>query len=264
MSRRPSSTAEATVARERVSPIPACAARTSSRLAFSPRPGLTSLARLPLAHRFARLLSARLVPGSYFYELARTRHLDGVVGREVKGGARQVVLLGAGYDTRPYRLGCLGRGVRVFEVDLPAISAEKRRRVAKALGGLPGHVTYVVGDLEQGGVHALLAAAGWDPLERTLVLWVGVSMYASADAVAGVLCFAARCAPGSALVFDYAYADAVEDRSAYPGLDRFRSYVARRGEPLTHGIERGALAALLAEHGLGLEADLGPRDLERL
>ena len=56
--------------------------------------------------------------GSYYLELARTRHMDAVVHAEVAAGIGQLVLLGAGYDSRAYRMPEL-EGVRTFEVDHP-------------------------------------------------------------------------------------------------------------------------------------------------
>ena len=49
----------------------------------------------------------------------RTRHIDDVLTESLRGGATQVVILGAGLDSRAYRFGEALRGVRVFELDLP-------------------------------------------------------------------------------------------------------------------------------------------------
>jgi methyltransferase (TIGR00027 family) len=59
---------------------------------------------------------------------ARTRFLDDLVVDAIASGVRQVVLLGAGLDARAFRLPWPG-GVRVFELDTPAMLAFKQRVV---------------------------------------------------------------------------------------------------------------------------------------
>jgi methyltransferase (TIGR00027 family) len=73
----------------------------------------------------------------------RTRYIDDALARAVNGGARQVVILGAGFDSHAYRCQELLAGVRVFEVDRPATQALKRQRVDAVLGGPPRNLTYV-------------------------------------------------------------------------------------------------------------------------
>ena len=87
----------------------------------------------------------------------RTRVIDGEVAHAIGHGTAQVVLLGTGYDGRALRFG--GGTVRWFEVDLPAVQADKRQRLG-ALGIEPGGVTYVGFDLQRGDLGAALHAAG--------------------------------------------------------------------------------------------------------
>jgi methyltransferase (TIGR00027 family) len=70
----------------------------------------------------------------------RTRHIDDVVDNGLKTGISQIVNLGAGLDSRAYRIDALRSG-RVFELDLPATQEYKKKRVREILGSLPGHVT---------------------------------------------------------------------------------------------------------------------------
>ena len=67
----------------------------------------------------------------------RTRHIDDVVEDSLKTGIRQIVNLGAGLDSRAYRIDALRSG-RVFELDLPATQEYKKNRVRELLGSLPG------------------------------------------------------------------------------------------------------------------------------
>ena len=66
------------------------------------------------------------VPGGYYFHIARTKHIDEMLERAIGGGIQQLVILGAGYDSRPYRFARQLEGVRVFEVDQPATQARKK------------------------------------------------------------------------------------------------------------------------------------------
>src|SRR4051812_40451363 len=83
---------------------------------------------LPGLRHLARLFYNRLVPGMYLYHQARTKHFDDLLLADL-GKIRQVVILGAGLDTRPYRFVSRLAGVRVFEVDHPGTGAWKRSRL---------------------------------------------------------------------------------------------------------------------------------------
>lgn len=64
----------------------------------------------------------------FYYATARTKHMDSVLLKELKSGAKQVVIMGAGYDTRAFRFYRDFPKVRFFEVDLPVMVTDKKSR----------------------------------------------------------------------------------------------------------------------------------------
>ena len=76
----------------------------------------------------------RARPAAPLYVAVRTAFLDAEVRRLTSAafGLGQVVILGAGLDTRAARFA--QDGVRFFEVDHPATQADKRRRVSEIEG----------------------------------------------------------------------------------------------------------------------------------
>ena len=104
----------------------------------------------------------------------RSRLAEDAAKAAVAAGVRQIVVLGAGFDTFAYRLEPR-EGLRVFELDHPATQAEKRRRLAAAGIAEPPHAVYVAHDFDHGSFTAALAASGHDPGARTFVLWLGVT-----------------------------------------------------------------------------------------
>lgn len=205
----------------------------------------------------------RVAPGGYCYAIARTRHFDEALMAAVKDGAEQVVLLGAGYDSRPLRFARQLERARVFEVDHPGTQARKKQILADKVGPLPANVTLVSCDFTRQSLKTELARAGFDSARRTIFLWEGVSYYLPLEAVADVLAFVAGCAPGSAIVFDYALRSFVDgDTSTYGGRQVAR-WLKDIGEPFLFGLDAGETSAFLTRHGLAAISDLGPVDLER-
>lgn len=132
----------------------------------------------------------------------RTAPIDSAVRDAIAGGARQVVILGAGYDGRAWRMPELA-GVPVFEVDHPATQGAKRSHVHE-LPEPRGIVTFVPIDFERESLGSVLDRAGHDPSLPTCWVWEGVVMYLTRDAMRATLAaIAERSAPGSTLIVNY-------------------------------------------------------------
>lgn len=201
-------------------------------------------------------------PGSYAYFLARTRFIDGCLLEALEAGSEQLVILGAGYDSRAHRFERALRGVAVFEVDLPEIQAAKRNRL-RALSAEPrANLRYVALDFDVNGLEAALEEAGFDPDRRSLFIWEGVSYFLEARAVRDVLDFVGRrTRRGSAIAFDYALASFVAgDHGTYGGAQIAR-WIERHDEPFRFGLDPNETASFLRERGLALLADLGPEEI---
>jgi methyltransferase (TIGR00027 family) len=223
----------------------------------------TALVKVPLVRRLTPRLFERLLPGGFWFETARTRHMDQVLLAEVGAGASQVVILGAGLDSRAYRLRDELAPVAVFEVDHPVTAAVKRERLEAVFGARPGHVRYVEVDFNREDLAERLAAHGFDREARSIVLWSGVTPYLEEEGVASTLeWFAAGTGPGSAICFDYLWREVVDGDDSYYGARQLRARVEASGEPFRFGIPRGRTAEFVDRFGLVLEEDLGPEDAQ--
>ncbi|MEV6138292.1 SAM-dependent methyltransferase [Nocardia sp. NPDC051990] len=187
------------------------------------------------------------------YEVsARTWFFDAAVDRYLPDVA-QFVILGAGFDTRTYRLPTDTR-VRVFEVDSPQTQMVKRKTLEKAGIGSTG-VTFVPADFEKEDWLACLTTAGFDPGQRTLFLWEGVTMYLDRAAVEDTLRKIASTANGSVVAFDYFTTEAFQSRALFWRYGRATTKAA--GEVFKFGVDstppsRERLAELLRSCGLSL------------
>ena len=164
-------------------------------------------------------LLERRMPGTYGGMVCRTRYLDDVVMASVSTGIRNIVIVGAGFDTRPYRLE-LGAAVRVFELDLPAMIEAKKQRVTQVLGKLPGHVTYIAMDFDSEDLSAALTREGLDQQARVILILEGVTQYIGKPAVESMLRFVARRPRGSEAVFTYVLKEVIDGTSKALGADQ--------------------------------------------
>jgi methyltransferase (TIGR00027 family) len=132
----------------------------------------------------------------------RTATIDNAVREAIAGGARQLVILGAGYDGRAWRIPELA-GVEVFEVDHPATQGSKRAH-ANELPPPIGTITFVSIDFERESLDSVLDRAGHDPGLPTCWIWEGVVMYLTRDTMRATLGdIARRSVRGSTLIVNY-------------------------------------------------------------
>lgn len=197
-------------------------------------------------------------PGARTSAVARTRLIDDWVTSVVTDGTRQVVILGAGFDSRAWRLPALAE-IPVFEVDHPATSREKRRLLAKA-GLAPDRIIQVAIDFDRDSLAEALAEHGLDKTRRTFVIWEGVTNYLTAEAVGSVLRWMSGFVHGSALAFTYVHAQVLKDPASFDGGERIVALVAKAGEPWTFGIDPAELSNYLQATALALVEDMGADD----
>jgi len=195
-------------------------------------------------YRVARLLPRRAWARSVTLAglAGRVLWFDGEVVDAIGSGVTQIVTVGAGYDSRPWRFSAAG--VRFFEVDHAATQEDKRRRA-------PGFGPFFVpADLLGDDIEALLVKAGLDPEVPTVFVVEGVTMYLDEAIVRRLLeSLAEIAAPGSRLAVDFYPA-----RGPDMGVHRRQlmlQKVARVGssEGFRFGVDRQAAVELVADSG---------------
>ena len=207
-------------------------------------------------------LRERRMPGSLGSILCRTRYIDDVLKKSLADGFEQVVFLGAGFDSRAYRIAGMEQ-VKVFEVDLPGTEALKQKRLERVLGAIPENVTLVGIDFDRQNLEDVLAKAGFQTGKRTLFIWEGVTQYLTAEAVNSTLEFVARVSgAGSAIVFTYVRQGIIAGTGGPQWFHQFAKMAARIGSPLVFGLDPAELQNYLAERGLKLVADVGAADYQ--
>ena len=178
----------------------------------------------------------REVAGMSNLLLVRTRYIDERLLRAVQNGVSQVVVLGAGFDTRAYRFRDQLKGKRIFELDYPSTQEIKKRRLREVFGSLPEHVCFTEIDFKTDSLSEVLRKAGYRDNEKTFFIWEGVSMYLPEPAVRSTLNVISKsAAPGSSLVMDFAESAGIQLVTRFPNLSQHK-YTTGWGEPWIFGV----------------------------
>lgn len=165
-------------------------------------------------------------PGIWGGMMCRKRYIDEKLAESV-GQIDAVVNLGAGFDTRVYRIPGLSN-VAVWEVDLPANIEAKRTRLAKLFRGVPENVRLVPSDFDHDDLSTSLAAHGYSPDKRTFFIWEAVTQYLNQFGIEETLNFLARAKSGSRLAFTYIRKDFIEGLEMYGQAELYKKYVIKQ------------------------------------
>ncbi len=198
--------------------------------------------------------------GIFGAQICRTRFIDDVVQMALSEGIAQLVILGAGLDTRPYRLPAI-EWAKVFEVDLPAVQNDKKQKLQKLLGRLPENVTFIPIDFDTQNLDAVLAGTAFDPSRPTVFVWEGVTQYLSEEAIRQTLSFVGKCAPGSVIVSTYVLKSIIERHSDVPDANKMMDAVAKNA-PWIFGLEPSSIQAYLRPFQLTVKTDVGNADYQ--
>ena len=226
---------------------------------------LPPMPRILFSVPFLRKLCMRkLFPtGIHEYVLARTKLFDELFVDALERGFPQIVLLGAGMDTRALRFQDRNKSATVFELDIDATQRYKREVYKRKKTALPDTLVFVPIDFNKQRLAGVLSQAGYREQQRTFFLWEGVTMYLEPEAVDGTLAFIRNSAVvGSIVAFDYVRASVLRRKNTLYGEKGGYDRVAQVGERWMFGIEDGAIEGFLAERGLKLLSHYTPSDLE--
>jgi methyltransferase (TIGR00027 family) len=193
--------------------------------------------------------------GMFDHHAMRTALIDRMLHAAIDRGARQLVLLGAGLDTRAHRVSALS-DVVVFEVDQARTQGYKRKR-AKVLARHAREIRYAECDFEQSGFEGVLRAAGFDPAIPSCVIWEGVTMYLGEPAIESALsALSTLCAPRSTLILTYAASSVGNPPSMSWGP--LRALLAAIAEPIRFTCNEVEMGERLGKHGFRALGDMQP------
>jgi methyltransferase (TIGR00027 family) len=204
-----------------------------------------------------------LPPGAYEYVMARTIHMDALFVHALEQHWPQIVILGAGYDSRSYRFKQKIDKTRIFEVDARGSQQHKRQCMQKARLEWPPQTTFVCVDLAHQDLAPKLDEAGYAPDLQTLFLLEGLVMYLPEPQVKYLLSFMQQNrTAGTTIAFDYIFRSVVNGTSTAYGAREQYEIVRNVGEPMQFGLEYEEMADWLAGEDFKIESHYTPDDFE--
>jgi len=203
-------------------------------------------------------------PGSYGFIITRTSLFDRILEQEIANGVSQVVVLGAGYDSRAFRFAEKLKGIKVFELDFPGTQMYKRKKLATLVRQVPENIVFIPIDFNEQSFDRLLLKKGFSTQKKTVFLWEGVSYYLPEAVVKKVLCFVSSCREGSSIVFDYATRDFVNGDVTSFGGKQISKWLKKIDEPFLFGLNANQTSGFLRKCNLTIVNDYSPEDLENL
>lgn len=210
-----------------------------------------------LQERLARSL-AKQTPGLWGGMVARKRYADDQTTAALRAGIRQFVVLGAGFDTRAFRL-IAASGADAYEVDLPGNTARKEEILRRRFGRIPEHVTLVPVDFETDDLATSLTARGFQPDRPTMFVLEAVTQYLTEEAAAQLFAYLGTAPVTSRLIFTYVRKDFLDGDAMYGWDAAYRKWVVR-DRTWTYGLDPSAVGELLEKYGWSEVEQMGAEE----
>ncbi|RJS59310.1 class I SAM-dependent methyltransferase [Bacillus sp. PK3_68] len=193
--------------------------------------------------------------------LARAAFCEKVLNHEIKLGARQYVILGAGLDTFCFRHPELIENLEIFEIDHPSMQAFKKERLASTALEIPNHLHFVPMDFTKQFSNEELVKQGFKD-QKTFFSLLGVSYYLSKNEIKKLFKHLfANIPSGSSIVFDYADEKLFKEKGLSNRVANMVEMAAASGEPMKSCFSYAEIERLLEEVGLLIYEHLSPAQI---
>ncbi len=199
------------------------------------------------------LLLKKLAPmGIYEYVIARTKLIDEIFANAIAKDYHQILILGAGFDSRGIRLVDGNEKTSIFELDIHTTMTDKLKQYKKRNIN-PGEVIYVEIDFDNEKIEDKLKMAGFRDNEKTLYILEGITMYLTESTINEDFKFISESAgEGSEVIFDFIYKSVLEEKNLFYGEQEIYQNVKKAGEGWSFGIQKEEIKNFLQKHGLEL------------
>ncbi len=202
-------------------------------------------------------LSEKSEPGIWGGLLCRKRYIDEKITDSCKD-FDEVVNLGAGFDTRNFRLPSLS-GIPIWEIDQPQNIKAKETRLLKILGEIPSNVRFLPVDFDHEDIATALRSRGYSTDKRTFFIMEAVTQYLTDHGMEKVFDFLSNAAMGSRLAFTYVCKDFLDGRSMYNWESGYKRFVL--GNVWHYAMEPEVLPEFLKRYGWKVIEDRGYDEL---
>lgn len=203
--------------------------------------------------------------GIYEYVIARTKYIDDIFEESMKQGIEQILLFGAGFDTRAVRFADKNINTKIFELDTIHTQTAKIEQFKKRNISIPRNTIFIPIDFNVDSVSEKLESNGFMRNKTTLFILEGIIQYLNKEAVDKLFKLLYELsAHESKVVFDYVYASVLRKENIYYGETDIYKKVNSVREPWLFGIEKGETEAFVKKYKFNLIQNLNSEDLEKM
>ena len=203
--------------------------------------------------------------GIYEYIIARTKYIDTVFNDSIKKQFEQVLIFGAGFDSRGIRFLPLDSKTKIFELDVPITQNAKIAQLKKRKIKIHTGIIFVPTDFNKEFLEEKLADSGFENDKKTLYLLEGITMYLKPEAVVSTFQMINKySSKGSEIVFDFIYSSVLRRENKYYGEYDIYEFVSKAGEGWTFGIEKEQVKSFLNEYDFQIIDLADTEKLERI
>jgi methyltransferase (TIGR00027 family) len=236
--------------------------KSDDRLAISLLPYFVMLLiRIPFAVRlFLRIFAAR---GIYEYVISRTKYIDAVFRQALSDQFAQILIFGAGFDTRALRFQEKARQTRIFELDAHTTQEAKIGQYQKRRLNIPSNLVFIAIDFGKELLPDKLDMAGFHKDRKSLFILEGLLMYLEPESVHTTFQTIREYAgTGSLVVFDYIQTSVLRHEKTLYGESGIAQSVLKAGEQWRFGIEPVEIEQFVMAYGFEVSDHKCAQELE--
>jgi len=216
---------------------------------------VTKISALPFIGQFIPSIIHKKGNGAISSGIARTKYIDDLLENSVKEGSRQVIILGAGFDTRCIRLDFL-KNASVIEIDHPDTSNYKANVLKKSVGHLPQNVTFQQADFNKQSLTEIASRAKINFSIPTTIIWEGVTNYLTKEAVDNTFAFTKMFSSSFTIIFTYIDKNVLENPNHFKGTEKIFANLKENEEEWIFGFDPKKVRTYLQQYDLKLVEDL--------
>jgi methyltransferase (TIGR00027 family) len=216
---------------------------------------VTKIAALPIIGYFIPRLIHKKGIGAISSGIARTKYIDDLLEATIKEGSKQVIILGAGFDTRSVRLDFL-KNISIIEIDHPDTSSFKLQILKRNIGKLPPNVSFQQVDFNKQSLNEIAEQAKINFLLPTTIIWEGVTNYLTKETIDNTFNFTKQFISPLNIIFTYIDKDVLDNPGHFKGTEQLFGNLRNNEEQWTFGFNPNKLTSYLQQFDLALKEDL--------
>jgi methyltransferase (TIGR00027 family) len=215
----------------------------------------TKISEIPVIGSLIPKIIHNKAAGALSSGIARTKYIDDLLQHTIQNGIKQVVILGAGFDTRALRLDFL-KEISVVEIDHPDTSDFKMEKL-KQIGQLNANVRYLQLDFTKENLNNFAQKNNIDFAKPTTIIWEGVTNYLTQETIDKTFEFISKFHQNSFIIFTYIHKQVFDDKTTFEGTKKLFRNLKQNEEVWTFGFLPSELTPYLQRFGITLIDDKG-------